>query len=249
MSERPRTAFVLSGGAALGAVQVGMIRALDGGVSNNAPISHALELGAERVYVVPTGSACDLAQPPRGALGMLLHSMSLLLMQRLRVEVELLRDRAEIVVLPPPCPLGVSPIDFGHSTELVRRGLEGSRSHLDSLASGEIGAAPSGLAGVDLMPILLATDGHPEGGTRTRRSRVSEGRGEEQLLATLLGPYRPEVSCETCFEKLDRYVQIELAGGNAESVLPGVLAHLEGCLACREEHRSLHGFLRIRGER
>src|SRR3989442_15310614 len=103
---------------------------MDGGVSTHAPISDALELGAERVYVLPTGSACDLAEPPRGALGMLLHSMSLLVMQRLQVEVDLLRDRAEIIVLPPPCPLGVSPIDFGKSEELIRRGLEASRSHL-----------------------------------------------------------------------------------------------------------------------
>lgn len=76
---------------------------------------------------------------------------------------------------------------------------------------------------------------------------MGEGRGEEQLLATLLGPDRPEVSCETCFGELDRYVEIELAGANAES-LPRVLAHLQGCLACREEHLSLHAFLRIRGE-
>ena len=94
---------------------------IDGGVANNAPISHAIELGAERVYVLPTGSACDLSEPPHGALGMLLHSMSLLVMRRLLVEIDLLKDRCELVVLPPPCPLRVSPMDFGHSEELVRR--------------------------------------------------------------------------------------------------------------------------------
>jgi hypothetical protein len=78
---------------------------------------------------------------------------------------------------------------------------------------------------------------------------VSEARGEEQLLATLLGPDRPEVSCETCFEELDRYVEVELAGREAEGVVPGVLAHLEGCLACRDEHQRLHAFLRIRDDR
>ena len=36
---------------------------------------------------------------------MLLHAMSLLVMRRLLVEVELLRDQAELIVLPPPCPL------------------------------------------------------------------------------------------------------------------------------------------------
>jgi NTE family protein len=33
---------------------------VDGGVANNAPISHALDLGADRVYVLPTGAPCEL---------------------------------------------------------------------------------------------------------------------------------------------------------------------------------------------
>jgi NTE family protein len=127
---------------------------IDGGVSNNAPISHALDLGAERVYVLPTGSACDLSEPPRGALGMLLHSMSLLVMRRLQVEVELLRDRAEIIVLPPPCPLGVSPIDFGRSEELVRRGRAESRRHLDGLEADAIEIDAAGAPELIASPTL-----------------------------------------------------------------------------------------------
>lgn len=61
----------------------------------------------------------------------------------------------------------------------------------------------------------------------------------ERLVARLLGPAGPEVSCETCFEELDRYVDLELAGRDADAVLPGFRAHLEGCPACREEHESL----------
>jgi NTE family protein len=51
---------------------------MDGGVANNTPISHAVELGAERIYVLPTGHACSLDEPPRGALAMALHAISLL---------------------------------------------------------------------------------------------------------------------------------------------------------------------------
>jgi len=36
-------------------VRIGELRLVDGGVVNNTPISHAVELGAERIYVLPTG--------------------------------------------------------------------------------------------------------------------------------------------------------------------------------------------------
>jgi hypothetical protein len=61
----------------------------------------------------------------------------------------------------------------------------------------------------------------------------------ERLLARLLGPPEPEVSCETCFEELDRYVDLELSGVDADAAVPGLHAHLVGCPACREEHESL----------
>lgn len=58
-------------------------------------------------------------------------------------------------------------------------------------------------------------------------------------LSRLLGPGRPEVSCEVCFEQLDRYVDLERAGADAERAVPGMEAHLQGCPACAEEHASL----------
>jgi NTE family protein len=111
---------------------------IDGGIANNTPIVDAIDLGAERIYVLPTGSACDLPEPPRGAVAMLLHAMSLLVMRRLLVEIETLRDRAELIVLPPPCPLTIAPIDFSHADELIRRGYEDSRYYVDVVESGDV---------------------------------------------------------------------------------------------------------------
>ena len=65
---------------------------------------------------------------------MLLHAMSLLVQQRLQLEVELYRDRAKLIVLPPPCPQDVQPIDFSHAGDLIERALIDSRAFLDSLA-------------------------------------------------------------------------------------------------------------------
>jgi len=59
------------------------------------------------------------------------------------------------------------------------------------------------------------------------------------LVEGLLGPEEPEVGCDECFAELDRYVELELAGEDADGQVPGLRAHLAGCLACREEHESL----------
>jgi NTE family protein len=104
---------------------------MDGGVANNTPISHAIELGAETLYILPAGHACALEDAPRGALGMALHAISLLTHRRLIDDIEKHRDDAKLVVLPPPCPLSVQPIDFSHADELVERSLADTRRFLD----------------------------------------------------------------------------------------------------------------------
>ena len=60
-----------------------------------------------------------------------------------------------------------------------------------------------------------------------------------EAIMALLGPAGPELTCERCFDEVDRYVELELAGRDAEAGIPGMRAHLEGCPACREEHGSL----------
>ena len=63
------------------------------------------------------------------------------------------------------------------------------------------------------------------------------------VLHRLLGPGQPEVTCEVCFEELDRYVDLQLTGSDAESAVSGMAAHLRGCPACAEEHASLTALL------
>ena len=58
-------------------------------------------------------------------------------------------------------------------------------------------------------------------------------------IRAALGPAGPELSCERCFEELDRYVEAELAGRDADAELPGMRAHLQGCPACSEDYDSL----------
>lgn len=113
---------------------------VDGGVSNNTPLWPAVAAGPKRVYVLPTGMACGLRRPPRGSLGVLMQSFSLLVMQRLIVEVEMLKERTELIVLPPPCPIETAPVDFGDGHELVARGRTGAHRYLDRLEAGDVEA-------------------------------------------------------------------------------------------------------------
>lgn len=68
---------------------------------------------------------------------------------------------------------------------------------------------------------------------------------DDELLRRTLGPPGPEVTCEQCFELVDRYVELQLRAGAdaAEAAVPGMAAHLEGCPACAEEHATLRALL------
>jgi hypothetical protein len=59
------------------------------------------------------------------------------------------------------------------------------------------------------------------------------------LIRRVLGPEGPELTCEECFEHLDRYVEIEAGGRDADAEIPGMGSHLAGCPACAEDHESL----------
>jgi hypothetical protein len=62
-------------------------------------------------------------------------------------------------------------------------------------------------------------------------------------LRRVLGPPGPDIGCDECFARLDEYVELELAGADADAAVPGMRAHLEGCPACGEERDSLRALL------
>jgi hypothetical protein len=69
-----------------------------------------------------------------------------------------------------------------------------------------------------------------------------------EALEQVLGPAEFEVTCEQCFELLDQYVELEVAGADADAHLPGLRAHLDGCPACHEDHESLLALVRADDE-
>jgi NTE family protein len=136
---------------------------MDGGVANNTAISQAVALGADRVVVLPAGFACALSDPPSSPLAAATHALTLLIEQRLIVEIAQLSDRVEIVVLPPLCPLSVSAVDFRSSRELMARAQRASGDWLDN--------------GGDRLPRperFLSLHTHP-GAPSARRPRATSG--------------------------------------------------------------------------
>jgi hypothetical protein len=108
---------------------------VDGGLADNAAISQAIALGADKIYVLPTGYACALPFPPNRPLAVAVQALSLLVQRRLITDVALYADRVGLVVLPPLCPLRISAIDFRHAAELCRRAHASSGDWLDSGAA------------------------------------------------------------------------------------------------------------------
>lgn len=114
-------------------VDIDGITYMDGSVLNNTPISHAVDLGADPIWVLPTGWSCSLAEPPHGALGMALYGLDILVQQRLAPDVaHFTAAGADIRVVPPPCPISASPADFRQSASLIERAYEVARQWLST---------------------------------------------------------------------------------------------------------------------
>lgn len=112
-------------------VRIGGRYLIDGAVASNTPISVAVDLGATRVLVLPTGFACALKAPPAGAIACALQAIALLTAHQLVVEIEHFRSRVEVITVPPLCPLAVSPYDFSRAAELIERSAEQTRRWLE----------------------------------------------------------------------------------------------------------------------
>jgi NTE family protein len=94
---------------------------MDGGVVENTPIGHAVALGATTVWVMPSGGACGIEEIPESALGMAMHAIVLAISQRIAFDIERYEHRVDLRVVPPLCPLTISPTDFSHGAELIER--------------------------------------------------------------------------------------------------------------------------------
>ena len=123
--------------AAFSPVRIGAVDLMDGAVASNTPVITAVELGANRLVVLPTGYACALPAPPETAIASALHALNLLITHQLVRDLELLAGKVEIATVPPLCPLTVSPYDFSRAGELIERAAQSTQVWLESGGLGQ----------------------------------------------------------------------------------------------------------------
>jgi NTE family protein len=114
-------------------VAIGERRLVDGGVVNNTPISHAVALGANRIYVLPAQHPCQpLERPAKSALDAAIYGLGLLVSSRLESDIARYTGDVELVVMPAPNAAGVQPTSFEHSGTLIREAHAAARARLSS---------------------------------------------------------------------------------------------------------------------
>ncbi len=92
----------------------------DGAISSNTPIQVAVNKGARRLIILPTGHACANQTPPVGAVANALHALTLMIARQLVSELEMLAPDIEYFAVPPLCPLVGSPYDFSANRRSYR---------------------------------------------------------------------------------------------------------------------------------
>ncbi len=65
-----------------------------------------------------------------------------------------------------------------------------------------------------------------------------------KLLRVVVETHETEIGCDECFEQLDRFVEAELSGSEARSVMPLVGDHLDKCADCRSKFEALRTAVR-----
>jgi hypothetical protein len=72
----------------------------------------------------------------------------------------------------------------------------------------------------------------------------------KKIMMGILSTHPHEIGCDDCFQQLDAYVELVIAGEDAAQAYPRVHEHLQRCKNCHEELTSLisalHGYDQIK---
>lgn len=117
--------------AAFPSVRIGEHHLIDGAVSSNTPILTAVNLGATRIVALPTGFACALQEPPKGAIARALHAITLLIAHQMVRDLRECVGKVDVFTVPSLCPLDASPYDFSRAGQLIDQAAESTRKWIE----------------------------------------------------------------------------------------------------------------------
>jgi hypothetical protein len=66
----------------------------------------------------------------------------------------------------------------------------------------------------------------------------------EDLRNRLLGRGASDAGCEAGFDVVEQFVEAVVRGDDVQRLFPGIIAHMAGCAACREDIEGLIAALR-----
>ena len=66
----------------------------------------------------------------------------------------------------------------------------------------------------------------------------------KKMVQAIAATRSEEYDCDLCYEKLEKFVELDLLDENPEESYPLVKNHLDSCIGCGEEYRALLDALR-----
>jgi hypothetical protein len=67
----------------------------------------------------------------------------------------------------------------------------------------------------------------------------------EKWLRNIYATRDNEISCSECFDRVSRFVDLEVSGQDAAGKMPELQQHIDQCPACREEYETLRDLRRL----
>jgi NTE family protein len=113
-------------------VEIDGVKYLDGAIVNDVPVSRAVALGADRIFVLHVGSWDRPRPEPKRPIDMAMYAYWLARRSRFQRDLASIPASIEVLVLPP----GATPVirynDFGHSDEMISSSYHATSAFLDA---------------------------------------------------------------------------------------------------------------------
>ncbi|MCU1356500.1 MAG: Patatin [Acidimicrobiales bacterium] len=113
-------------------VEIDGVKYLDGAIVNDVPVSRAVELEADRIFVLHVGSWDRPRPEPKRPIDMAMYAYWLARRSRFQRDLASIPAEIEVLVLPP----GGTPLirynDFGHSDQMIATAYQATAAFLDA---------------------------------------------------------------------------------------------------------------------